>query len=209
MFIKVKRAFNGNKYTDSRLTTHAILVFIISVWMLLFLNYQIDDCRSLIYLSNKSNVPVSDIWSLCNNIPLENCRCSIWPNESNISSQCLTDVQVMAAHILPLVSYVLQLYLISKLFWFIGKYRHILTDIFWIVAIIIFIFIATAAHGSNCLRDSMSTIICLVGTFVSGFAYHLIQYYENNFSFRKHHQICRKQRLVIDNHDYERLALAV
>lgn len=162
MLIKVKRIFYRNNYTDSRISLYAAIALTISIACLL-INIANDDCRNLIGSSNISNVTIAVKILVCNISP-ENCRCS---DSSNSSVQCIPDIKIMASHVLPLVSYVLQLYVISKVFRFTGNHKDTLTDIFWTASLFIFIFILIAVHGSCCLRIFTTVIISAPGMYLS------------------------------------------
>lgn len=172
MGIKFKFQFGNSVYADRHAISLAVMVFVTSVG-LMWLNIRFQMSRESIFPSSRHNGTLSSILLQCS-IPYDECRCSVLSNKFNSSIKCITDVEAMIGHILPLVPYALQLYLLQKLFSFTGNYSHILTDIFWLVALFVLVIIAICVHGSSCLYYYTSFIIFLTSTFwYAFFFYHL------------------------------------
>jgi hypothetical protein len=122
---------------------------------------------------------------------------------SDSSMKCITDVEAMTGHILPLVAYALQIYLISQLFSFTGKYSHILTDIFWVVALLVFIMIAIAFHGSGCLYLYTWFIMCLTDFLLFALVFYLLSCSDRQHISCENHNTYRNQGLPTNNQDRE------
>jgi hypothetical protein len=157
MFIKIRYPLILKSYYDGCFVTCVLSLFLASGVILTF-NFQIEDCRTSISLLSRNNTMLNGSFSQCN-ISYEECRCSVISNKSNNPIECITDLQATIAHISPLVSYMLHLYVIYELFSFTGKYSHILKDIFWVIALFVFIIIAIVARGSTCLYYNTSEFL--------------------------------------------------
>ena len=208
MFINVKSfSNNNNSATYDRLSLYSGYVLVISIGIY-YLSFQVAYYRQSIGLSGKENVTFDNMLSLCK-ISYEDCRCSSSSNKSNSSRHCITDMEAMAAHILPMVSYLLQLYIISKVFWVTGKYRHIITEILRIAAFLIFIFISVVDHRSSCLHEFTSIIISGTGSllflFITSFTHPAQEYYWRP----KRRKRNRKEKLVTNSHDDEKITIVV
>lgn len=149
MFIKMTYPCGIKNVPDQLITLQSIIVMGFSFIILSF-NDQVNNCRERIFSLSSTNMTANANFLKCN-IAHEECRCSIISNKSHTTIECITDIQVMIAPILPLVSYVLQLYVIYKVFSFTGRYSHIFRDICWTIALFLFIIIAIGVRGSTCL----------------------------------------------------------
>ncbi len=194
MVIKIKFPLDNNSYTDARLPSLALFVFLMSFGTM-YLDVQAMNSRRSIFLSSQPNMTLVDS-RLLRNIPYDDCRCSVLSNQSNNSIKCVDDIQAMAAHILPLVSYLLQLYLIYELFSFTGNYSHILTDIFWIVALFVFVIIGIGVHGSSRLHSYTTSVICMTGMVTFGFVTSLVIFSGRHYPSCQRRNIYRDQRLA-------------
>jgi hypothetical protein len=107
----------------------------------------------------------------------------------------------MAADISPLVLYLLQLYIIYVLFSFTGKYSHILTDIFWVVALVVFVIIAIATHGSSCLHFNTIFIVSVTGFPLAYLPIYLFCRLRDEYLLRERHNTYRDQTLTTSNNE--------
>ena len=121
---------------------------------------QIKYCRNSILSLPVTKMTLNNSLSQCN-IPYEECRCSVSSDKFNNSKNCITDIQAMGSHILPPISFVLQLYVIYDLFSFssAGGYWNILLGILWLIALFVFIIVAIRMHGISCLYFSINWIV--------------------------------------------------
>jgi hypothetical protein len=201
MDIKIKFRFGKNGYADRRLV---ILTFIVTFTSLMMMHLEnlFQNSRESIFPSSKPNGTLSSVLLQCS-IPYDECRCSVLSNRSDSSIKCITDVEAMTGHVLPLVLYGLQLYLIREFFSFKGSYAFIFIDIFRITAFGVFAEIATMAHGSSCFHFYTCVTICSTGICLSGFIFYQIFHTDRKYFSRKIHDISQDQRLVIRNQNRE------
>ena len=122
--------------------------------------------RGSLFHSATHNMTKIKKFFLCK-IPFDDCRCSVLSKTADKSMDCITDTQAMAGHVLPLLSYVLQLYLIYKLVSITGKYSYILTEVFWVTALFIFVIITVAIQGGSCLHFYTDVTISFTGYVIS------------------------------------------
>lgn len=160
------------------------------------------DSRILLFPSATHNITNVNNLVLCK-IPFDECRCSVLSNKSDKSIKCITDTQAMAGHILPLLLYVLQLYFIYKLVSITGKYSYILTDIFWIIVLFIFVVIAIDVQGSSCLHLYTDIVVSFTGYLVGCFVLLLWAYSFSPDSPCRRRDISRSEILALPYHERE------
>jgi hypothetical protein len=200
MSIRIKFPPENEIYTNSITFNMAVLLFMIA-GPLLSLEFRfVNACQSLFPLLT-SNMTIDSNLSPCR-IPYDECRCSVLSNRSGLTTECLMDVEAMIGHILPLVIYALQLYLIYKLVSVTGKYSHILTDIFWIIALVVFVIIAIAVHGSSCFHFYSVLIICSTSILLVALVFYLFGRVRDQHLSPTIHTY-RDQRLTTTNHESE------
>ena len=158
MNIKIKFPLDKYNYTDSRIHCVAILLVFFSTGNFC-LHIRFQHCRQSL-LKSQPNMTLPR-YPLMRDIPYDECRCSILSINFNNSIDCITDIQAMTGHIAPLLFYVLHLYLIYELFSCTGKYSRIIKDIFWIVALFIFVIVAIGVHGSSHLNFEITRVVCV------------------------------------------------
>jgi hypothetical protein len=130
-------------------------------------------------------------------------------NKSDESIKCITDTAAMAGRLLPLVSYALQIYGISTLFSFTGYYSQLLTDIFWIIALFIFVVIAIGVHGSSCLHFYTSFIITAIGILMTCFLMYLVKRSHGHNSVYERRKTYRHERVVVTNNQERKTTITI
>ena len=91
------------------------------------------------------------------------CLCSPSTNESSISNDCITRVQLMISRISPLLSYLIQIWLIQKLFSLHGDLRRVIVYALWTVSLFTFIGLTICIHWSSCYHSYISFTIYITG----------------------------------------------
>ena len=71
----------------------------------------------------------------------------------------MSGVVIKTMHLVPLVSYVLQICAIHAYFTLVGTYSNVLRRTLWLVALVIFMFVAIGAQDSRCLYDYTSIMM--------------------------------------------------
>lgn len=201
MNIKIKFRFGKNGYVDQRATILTFIVTFTSVIMM-HLENSFQNSRESIFPSSKPNGTLSSVLLQCS-IPYDECRCSILSNRSDSSIKCITDVEAMAGHVLPLVLYILQLYLIRQFFSLKGSNRFIYIDIFRITIFGVFIIVATTTHESSCPRFYTCVTIFLTGICLSGFIFYQIFHTDRKYFSHETHDISQDQGVVTNNQNHE------
>jgi hypothetical protein len=143
------------------------------------------------------------------NIPYEECQCSVISNKFNNNIECVTDIQTMIAHISPLASYILQIYIINNLFSFKEKLNNIIRYVFWIVTLFIFIIISISAYESTCLYYNTSEFLLYSGTFLYAIFVCLFISSDINYRICLHNKTYQKQGLVKNNHNHEVFTITI
>jgi hypothetical protein len=91
-------------------------------------------------------------------ISYHNCLCSV------VSTKyCLTDKQLKISRILPLVLFVLQVYLIRELLSLSGNHVSFLVHVLWVTSVLAFIGILVIVYRSSCYFDFVARSLCCTG----------------------------------------------
>ena len=202
MFINIKHPLILNNDYDIWIFTCAVTVLSASYKIWSF-NSQVDNCRAEVfcYFARNNTIPNGSLWQC--NIPYEECRCSVISNKFNHTIKCITDRQVIIAHLSPLVLYASQLYIIYDLFSFIGKSSHFLRVLCWVIASLLFAFIITVAHDNTCLYYIMSESLTYSGVFFYAIFLGLFIISDIKDRTSSCDETSQKRRLVKDNHSHE------
>lgn len=174
------------------------LFLILTAKPLLILELRFRNVCELNFPSSTNNITVDNKVSGCS-IPYDQCRCAGALGRFRFREKCISDGEAIAGHVMPLIIYAQALYLCYKLVSFTGKYRHILTDMFWIIALLIFTMIAIAVHGSSCFYYYTATIISIVGVLLGVVLFCLFVRGTNQYQLRATLNTNLDQRLTTDN----------
>ena len=104
-------------------------------------------------------------------ISYDHYRCSIVSVK-----HCLTDEQFKIGRILPLVLFVLQVYLIRELLSLSRDYTFSLIYSTWITCLLIFIGILVIIYRYPCFYEHIARILCVSGCFLFGFVFSAFVY---------------------------------
>jgi hypothetical protein len=115
--------------------------------------------RSILH-SRGLNVSKIPIIFYCD-LPYDDCLCSVFLNSSNTSENCITDFQLVSSRILPLVSFLLQIFLVRELFSLSTDRRRIIICALWIASIFIFISMTISIHWSSCSHVYITSVLLL------------------------------------------------
>jgi hypothetical protein len=201
MSIQFKFPPENETYDKSSAVNMAMLIFLTAGFLPLLEIRFTNICQSSFPLSTH-NVTVDSNLSGCS-IPYDQCRCSVLSNRSGFTKECIPDVEAMAGHIVPLVIYAQVLYLFYKLVSFTGKYRHIFTDIFWIIALVIFVILAIAVHGSSCFHYNTVLIMSATGGSLAMVPFCLYAHIRDQYLLRAGRDTNPDQRLTTNNHEHD------
>jgi hypothetical protein len=197
MSIRIKFRFGTNGYADKRAISLALIILFIPL-VVIYLENLFQSSRESNSPSCIPNGTLPSVFLKCS-FPYDKYRCSVRSNRPDNSIKCITDVQAVTGHILPLVSYLFQLYLIHEFFSFADIYNYNFTGVFWTAFFVIFVIIAIAVHGSSCLHFYTCMIICSTGVCLSGCVFYQLFYCNRKYFSRKIHDVSESQRLVINN----------
>jgi hypothetical protein len=200
MITQIHVKLDVNQYNVTRIVfLGTIIFFFISPFNIMLLRTFETSRESLIRL-RMPNAAEAGTFLSCST-PYDDNRCSVQSANRTDSKHCLTDVEAIAGHISPLVSFVMQVCLIRELFALTGKYSHIFVNILWLVSLFIFITVATAVHGSTCYHDYTTFIISLVGLLLGGFIMSLLVLNGPDRSTIENYIAIKHKNLTTTNHD--------
>lgn len=194
MHIKTKFPDHNRSYTFTRIC-FLMTFFMCSSYMTTLIDRDYYRSRASLYQSSGGNVTLPRFGNLCH-IPFDNCRCSLMTNTTNSTVECISDVLATAGHILPLVSYILQIYTISILFSFTGYRSELFTDMFWVITLVAFIIIAIVVRGSSCLQCYSSLGINISGLLLTLFLLRLVKRAHDLTAARQRNDRPHQERVV-------------
>lgn len=167
MNLKITYPLHCENHVFVRITMGVMLIHFISygIWTL---DDQLELCHRSIFSLTRSEISQNSSFLQCR-MPYYECCCSATLNEFSNSTHCITNIQAASGHILPTLSYTLQIYIIWKLFLLEGSYVHFFKGLFWVIALVVFVFIATMTRVHSCLYFPVAFKICVSGTLLFGF----------------------------------------
>lgn len=207
MAIPIQLRLNINPNNGTRIIFLGYAILAISVFSMFHLS-TLQTSRESLIRWRMPNATEDEIFLSCST-PYDDNRCSIQSISSNHSENCLTDIQAMTGHILPLISFFMQFCLIRDLFLLRGNYSHIFVNILWFISFPIFIIVAIGAHGSTCYHTYTYLILYFPGCFLGGLIIDLVirngrscLFHETNIIFEDETNIIfEDEPEVITNHD--------
>jgi hypothetical protein len=157
-------------YTHDRTRLFPI---VLAVLLVLFgdgyLTARARDCKCPRSLALNPNSTTPTFFALCN-ISFDECLCPLPSHLSTHGVKCMSSVLIKAIHVVPLFSYVLQVCAIHAYFSLDGIYSNVLRRTLWLVALLIFMFVAIGAQDSRCLYDYTSIVLIVTsGVVIVGF----------------------------------------
>ena len=191
---------NSSGYRDefnfvSILTGPAMVLFFYTRFILLTLDNSHD---ALLRLLNPNMTLNSD--TPCCGMPYEECLCSV-QSMRNISSQvCLTDRLLLDSRLVPLLSFILQICFVRKMFTVTGKYSRYVVKSLWISAVLIFFIIVHAIFRDSCSHRVINYAIFGTGGILLLLVFHdIFRHLDRNTVYYSSYNRCTSNRLhVID-----------
>jgi hypothetical protein len=110
-------------------------------------------------MPNMTSIPKK----LYEDIPYNDCRCSVVPTE-----KCLKEAQLKMARIIILTIFSLQVFLLWELLWLSGDRIYIFAYAYWITSMLIFLAISVLIHQSNYYYDETSRALLCMGLLLWG-----------------------------------------
>lgn len=188
----------------------SIIILLFTSGVILSFNSKIENCRRSIYSLSMNNIILNNsLLQLQCSIPYEECRCSFILNKYNNSIECITDIESIIAHMSPIVSYILQVYIIYEIFSFSEKSNYILRDVFSFVTLFIFTIIVINAHESTCSNYNTSEFLLYSSTFLYGIFLCLFIVSDIKYVTCLRYKTYQKRRLVNNNHNHEGLSIGI
>ncbi len=105
-------------------------------------------------MPNMTSIPQQ----LYEDIPYNDCRCSVVPAE-----KCLKEGQLKMARIIILSIFSLQVCLLWEFLWLSGDRIYIFAYAYWITSMLIFLAISVLIHQSNYYYDETSWVLLCTG----------------------------------------------
>jgi hypothetical protein len=149
--------FNANNKT--RAFNYALVMMVFTVAQFIC-TITLLACQMSIFMFRMPNA-TSVVVDLYNDIPYEDCRCSFIPTKN-----CLTHRELQIARVLPLILFVLQVYLIREHFSFTGNHTYFLVNVYWIVYMFAFFGILVIINRSSYCYCWTATILTCMGFFL-------------------------------------------
>jgi hypothetical protein len=139
-----------------RATCYAGAIFLL-FWVQSKYTSILERTQKSVFMLRMPNVSTVEANLYCD-IPYDDCRCSI------VSTKyCLTDKQLKTSRIVPLVLFVLQLYLIRELVSLSGDNICFLVYVPWIASLFVFIGILAIIYRYHCFYGYTGLIVSVTG----------------------------------------------
>ena len=166
------------------------------------------DCQYPRSLALNLNSTTSTFFAMCN-ISFDECLCPLPSHLSTHGVKCMSGALIRTMHVVPLLAYVLQICTIHAYFTIVGTYSNVLRRILWLVALLIFMFVAIGAQDGRCLYVYTSMVL----TVTSGVVYIAFFYSYNGARNRQMADMERetneKQQSLIESVDCKSLKVVV
>jgi hypothetical protein len=158
----MKITFGINANNALRVVFHAGAILFLVLIQFEYIN-KLERSQESFFMLRMSNVTSVKANLYCD-IPYDNCRCSV------ISTKyCLTNKHLKAGRILPLVLFVLEVYLIRELVSLSGDHINVLAYVSWIASLFVFVGILIIIYRNTCYYSDIATILCCTGYLLFGF----------------------------------------
>ncbi|UJR37729.1 hypothetical protein I4U23_030424 [Adineta vaga] len=208
MNLKIKVITDFEKF-DCSCSFFAATIILFIFWPIHELHFHLQNCQYSLLTASNPNITRFDYQLACQ-ISFDECRCSTLPNNSiSKSIKCITDTKAIAAHISPLVLYVLQIYIIFEVCSIVGKYSHLLRCLLHLLIFILFVLVAIGAYDGGCLHADTHIITLVAGVLISGLALGLYVYLREHYSHCELDDIDLDQTPTISNDDHETIKTVV
>ncbi|CAF0923450.1 unnamed protein product [Rotaria sordida] len=99
--------------------------------------------------------------NMYNNIPYEDCRCNVVPVES-----CLTDEELKYTRIIPLILFLLQIYLLKDILSLHHERKYFLLNLYWIVSMFAFFCFLIIIYRSSYFYGTITRILVCTGLYL-------------------------------------------
>ena len=136
-------------------------LFIIGVFNVCFHNFFGKSEKSILQSHNINVTQRLDVF-FCD-LPYDDCLCSVLSNKSDTSDNCITYAKLLGSRVLPLVSFILQIFLIRELFSFSADRLRVVIYALWIASIFTFIGLTISIYWSSCYHAYISFILYVTG----------------------------------------------
>ena len=201
--MNLKTKYSSRSATDpfARIILSSVIIHLIfyGIWCA---DDQIDNCRRSILSLPITMMTLNNSLSQCN-IPYEKCRCSASSAKFNNSIECITDIQAISSHILPPISFLLQLYVIYELLSSTDDNNHLFLATLWLVALLILTIIAIGAHGTSCFYFYLYRVVGASGLFQFSLICYLIICQNNEYRSCEYYSNYRRRRIVKNDRNRE------
>jgi hypothetical protein len=142
---------------ESRALIVSFVVFIIGCCCWYF-QMRLSWSHDLILSSHPLNVTPGIFNRQCGH-PYDDYRCSVLSMTPNISNYCLNDVQITSMRLLPLLLFVLELYLIHELFSLSEDCVRFFLYAFGVTAVFIFGVITIVIYHNTCAQQYVTVFL--------------------------------------------------
>ncbi|CAF2822476.1 unnamed protein product [Rotaria sp. Silwood2] len=140
-----------------RIHAYVLLFFICVQYRYTFTLGEIQKSVFMFREPNVTNVKLN----MYNKIPYEDCRCNVVPVES-----CLTDEELKYSRIIPLILFLLQIYLLKDILSLHQDRRYSLLNLYWIVSMFVFFCFLIIIYRSSYYYSTITRMLVCTGQFL-------------------------------------------
>jgi len=167
------------------------------VWLNFYLQSLFEESQESILRSRGLNVTNKSPLFFCV-VPYDDCLCSVLSNISNTSEKCITNVELVGNRILPLISFLLQIFLVRELFSLSTDHRRVIIYALWTASTVVFIGMTTSIYLSSCYHAYITVILYLTGASLCLLSSH------NLLIYRDYMTSVSNQNIIVIVHKSER-----
>ena len=160
--MKVKFGVSSNRSKAFNAVYAFVSPAVALFWCTFHMQLTLDDSHEALMRSSTSNVPSTWLGLFCGT-PYDECLCSVQSTKNISLDGCVTDHFLLGSRICPLLSFILQIWLIRELFTITGKHSRFLVKSLWICAVFTFTVIANGIYRSSCFHRGISFFIYPAG----------------------------------------------
>lgn len=127
---------------ETRLFIHSLVLLFVAATQFRHI-FILENIQKLVFTHRQSNI-TNIVYHMYTNMPYEDCRCNVVSIES-----CLTDLQLKYTRILPLILFVLEIYILKDILSLKYYRKDFLRNLYWITAIFLLFYLLIIIYRSS------------------------------------------------------------
>ena len=158
------------------------VIAVVSMTACMMFSMVVTNCHHSIDTVKNSTTTVG---ALCSREIYEVCLCDTVVNLTHNPDNCLSNLQLLSARTLPLVSYVVQFLSVRELFTLVADCKHTIARVAWALSPFILIAIRLAIYADKCYHLFTITFLFFTSGVLMMFVFRELQLREDDRNFRR------------------------